>query len=129
MNHWSGIGRLTADLELKTSKHDNSKRYTYGTLAVIRPYNSDFTDFFHFTAFNETAAGMSKWLAKGNRIGVEGYFKQVMKDTRNGEKYQTYELIIERWEFADDKRKNSAAKDEPPPDDGLDEITDDRIPF
>ncbi|MDB8564272.1 single-stranded DNA-binding protein [Turicibacter sanguinis] len=68
------VGRTTRNIELKENR--NRTHYVQFTLAVNRPYKdeqgSQQTDFIHCIAWNKTAETVSKYVSKGNLIGVEG---------------------------------------------------------
>ena len=68
------VGRTTRNIELKENR--NRTHYVQFTLAVNRPYKdeqgSQQTDFIHCIAWNKTAETLSKYVSKGNLIGVEG---------------------------------------------------------
>lgn len=127
MNNWTAIGNITTDLELKGDPNFTRKQYVNGVLAVLDPFDTSQTDFFRFVVFGTTAANMVRWLSKGNRIGVEGRVKNDNYTDKNGVKHYGTKVIIERWYFADGKRKGSV-KEETPPDDDYD-IGDGGFPF
>lgn len=78
MNSVNMVGRLTADLELKT-KGQNS--YCQFSIAVDRGVSKEkITDFFNCVAFNKTAEILSQYVKKGDQIAISGRMETSKKD-------------------------------------------------
>ena len=130
MNNFQLSGYLPFDLELKESA--GGVKYTRGCINVQHQTKNGTTHFsFRFVAFGKVAEAMTAWLGKNRKVLLEGHHEENRyTDPKTGEKRSSVEFFVERWEFAGDMRdKKEPAKKETPPDDGLDDITDDRIPF
>lgn len=95
LNTWTGVGRITADPELKTTSGGVS---VIGfTLAVDRSYAKDGnrqTDFIPCTAFRATADFIAKWAHKGDVVGVTGALQSRKYDDKDGNKRTAYEVLI-----------------------------------
>ena len=74
MNNVALVGRLTADVELRTA---GDKAFAMFTVAVNRPFKNKETneydaDFIRCKAFGGTAEFIAKFFGKGKPIGVAG---------------------------------------------------------
>ena len=70
INHTILVGRTTKDLELKYST--SNKAFMKFTIAVNRTFGEKETDFINCIIFGTQAENMSKYVSKGNLIGIEG---------------------------------------------------------
>lgn len=127
LNHVVLIGRLTRDLELKTTQSGIS---TCGfTLAVDRNYvrqgEERKADFISCVAWRQTAEFITKYFRKGSLIAIEGSIQTRSWSDNEGKKHYVTEVIVERTHFAESKRE-AASLGEPivPPD-----INDEDLPF
>ena len=136
MNKVILIGRTTSDIELKTLSNENV--VTNFCLAVDRDVSKDGekeTDFIDVTAWNKTAEFLSKYIAKGRKIAIEGRLKTNLYEDKEGKKRKSTVVVANRVEFADGRpstesiQKNTGAESAPLPD-GYDEIDDEEdLPF
>lgn len=106
MNKVIMTGRTTADIELKQTQSGVSVA-TF-SLAVKRNFKTNDTyesDFFNCVAYRETAETISKYVSKGELIGVEGRLQtRNYTDKENRKKYVT-EIIVEKFEFLQAKKE------------------------
>lgn len=87
MNNVILIGRITKDIEIKTST--GGKPYTQFTLAVNDFFGGEKqTQFIPCSAWNNQAENMARFLKKGSQIAVEGSIN-VRTDNKNGQ-FTTY---------------------------------------
>lgn len=125
MNHFCGIGRLTKDPDIKVANNDlKIARYT---LAIDRM--KDGTDFISCVAFGKSAEFAEKYLNKGMKIAIEGRIQTGSYD-KNGQKFYTTDIIVDRHEFCERKGENAPSA----PDDvdsfmNIPEGIDDEMPF
>ncbi len=127
MNKVNFIGRIVKDFELKTVGKD-MKNTTF-TIAVDRTYKKDGqpdADFFNIVAWGKTAEFISKWFAKGVRIGVSGRIQNKNWEDKEGKKHYATEIIAEEVYFADGKKDVGTNFDAPP---SAAEVDDDTLPF
>jgi single-strand DNA-binding protein len=97
-----GIGRLTREIELKSSTSGTS--YLANSIACDRKYSKEkVTDFFNIKAFGKVAEGMDKWLHKGSKIFIEGDIQVDEYTDKNGIKKSTTSIVVSSWEFAEGK--------------------------
>jgi single-strand DNA-binding protein len=96
MNSCNFTGRLTADVELKTSA--NNIPVASFALAVKRPMVKDTTDFINFTAWRSTAEYLAKYAKKGDVVAVTGVLTQRNWEDRDGNKRTSFEVVCNNAE-------------------------------
>ena len=87
MNKWIGMGRITKDIDLQTTK--TGTEYAKFTVAVNRKKDKNGeqkADFVDCTAWGKTAAFVQKYFKKGDGIVVEGRFESDTYDAKDGTK-------------------------------------------
>jgi len=132
MNKWTGIGRVTKDIELK--KTPNGKSVATFTLAVNRRTQDDGADFIQCVAWNKTAEILSQYVRKGHRIGVTGHISTRNYES-NGRTVYVTEVVVEEMEFLESKTSSEAQKQPYKSDNDNHEemsdygISDDDLPF
>jgi len=102
MNKVIMIGRLVADPEVRYSKDRAIARYR---LAVDRQFKQEgqpTADFISCVAFGKSGEFAAKYLKKGMKIAVEGSI-QTGSYEKEGKKYYTTDIIIDRHEFVESK--------------------------
>ena len=104
MNKVILTGRLTKDIEVKTTSND--KEYCSFTIAVDRRFKdadgNRQADFISCTAWNKTAEFLGKYFHKGSRIGICGSI-QTRSYEKDGQKVFVTEVLVEEAEFLDSK--------------------------
>lgn len=106
MNRVCLSGRLTADVELKTSS--SGKSYSRFSLAVDRLGKDAGADFINCTAFGRTAEVISQYTRKGDKIVVSGRI-QTGSYERDGRKVGTFDVVVDEVELPP-KRKEETKK-------------------
>lgn len=126
MNNVFLSGRLTKDIELKTSSTGNY--YTNFILAVKRNYSKDEVDFISCTAFNKTAELLYNYFQKGSALIVKGSINV----TNSNDKYYT-KVLVSNIEFmlnnTDNNKNNSMKNKQEFIDDDIEVVYDDNYPF
>lgn len=115
-------GRLTKDVELRQSGETAIARFS---VAVDRMKEG--ADFFNCVAFNKAGETISKYMAKGSKIVIQGHV-QTGNYEKDGHKVYTNDVIVDRFEFGSYKEKTEEAK----ADDGfinIPEGIDEDLPF
>ena len=102
-------GNTTKDAEIRTT--NDGLAIARGTIAVKRM--KDGTDFINFVAFGKTAELIEKYVPKGKKILIEGYW-QTGSYEKDGKKVYTNECLVDSLEFLDKKEAT------PPPIDSND---------
>lgn len=114
MNKVILTGNLTRAPELRYSI--NGLAITKFGIAVNRPFSkNDEVDFFNVVAFGKTAEFCTKYFDKGRRAIIEGRFQTSNYTDKDGNKRTSYDVIVDNIEFADSKKKDNAADEDPPP--------------
>lgn len=109
MNKVCLIGRLTKDIELKTTQ-SNVKVANF-TLAVNRRFvkegQEQTADFINIIAWGKIAEFCDKYFGKGQQIGISGRIQTRTWDDDQGKKHYITEVVAEEVDFADGKKTNS----------------------
>lgn len=122
MNKIQLIGRVTRDIELKTSQSGVSMaRFT---LAVNR-IKKDEADFINCLAFNKTAEILSQYVKKGHRLGVSGQL-QTGKYEKDGVTHYTADVICDQVDLIEPKGSGEAPAN---PEPAFKEVDDGELPF
>lgn len=93
MNYISLIGRTTDDITLRQTQAGHT--VANFSLAVKRPYKKDETDFFNVIAWNKQAEILSKFVKKGNEVGVSGHLENRSYE-KDGQKRYITEVVVEK---------------------------------
>lgn len=132
-------GRLTRDPELKALP--SGSHVINFSVATNRDWKVDGVkkeevEFHNCVGFGKMAEVIQKWVKKGDKILINGRLKtQGWEDKDSGKKMYRTEVVIEDFMFGDNPKKDGSAKksssDTPIeyPDEDLDEINPDDIPF
>lgn len=110
MNKCVLIGRVTTDIELKTTA--GGKSVTTFNLAVDRRTKDEGTDFLPVVAWNKTAEITSRYVKKGNRIGVIGRIA-TRNYEKDGKKVYVTEIVADEIEFLESKSEHVATEKQP----------------
>lgn len=102
MNRTELVGRVTKDIELKTTQTGTS--IVRFSLAVPRRKKDDGADFINCVAYAKIAELMSQYVKKGDRIGVTGRI-QTGSYERNGSKIYTTDVVTDGVEFLMERTK------------------------
>lgn len=102
MNNWSGIGRLTKDIELKYMQ-GSGKAIAKFTVAINREYKNASggydADFINCLAFDKRAELIAKYFKKGSQIALKGRIQTGSYDAQDGTKRYTTEILVEGITF------------------------------
>ena len=130
MNRFIGIGRTTADIELRYTPQTQTAVGTF-TLAIPRQKKEDGSDFIRCKVWGKRAEVMSKYVLKGHKVGISGRIETGSYKNRDGATVYTTEVIVDDFEFLEPR---SQAVSQPPQQsfndlpDGYDQVDDD-LPF
>lgn len=110
LNHWIGIGRLTAAPELKT--FPDGTFTTSFSIAVERDYKTQAgerpTDFINIVAHKKLAEMICKYFGKGNLICIEGSINVRNYTAKDGTKRYVTEVVASKAHFTGEKRAEQA---------------------
>ena len=107
MNKWIGMGRITKDIELQTTK--TGTEYCKFTVAVDREKDKNGdkkTDFVDCTAWNKTAAFVQKYFKKGDGIIVLGRFESDKYTGKDGISRTNWSVNVREVYFPASKGKS-----------------------
>ena len=100
MNKWTGVGRITKDIEVNYGAASQTAVCKF-TVAIDDGYGEKKrTNFINVIAFGKTAEACEKYTGKGLRVAVEGKI-QTGSYEKDGKKVYTTDIIAERVEFID----------------------------
>ena len=102
MNNFNCIGRVTKDLEVKTSQGGTA--VLNNTVAINRPFKNKQTgereaDFINFVAFGKTAEIIAQYHQKGSLIGLSGRMQSRSYQNSNNQKVFVTELVVNEMHF------------------------------
>lgn len=124
INQWVGMGRLTADPEIRYTKEEQKPVARY-TVAISR--DRDEADFVRCTAFDRHAEFAEKYMHKGGKYCIAGRIhtgNYIDKET--GKRVYTTEIYVTNQDFASGSRPAEPASEEFVPISGEEE---DQPPF
>jgi single-strand DNA-binding protein len=131
MNKVVLIGRLSKDVELRTTT--SGKSVATFTLAVNRDYKNAEgkydADFITCVAFEQRAETISKFVSKGDRLGVSGKINTRNYEKSDGSKAYVTEIVVDGFEFLESKKDKPVAPKIDVEVDDFDEIDDEDLPF
>ena len=104
MNVWCGTGRLTKDVDVRTSQ--DGLTISRFTVACDRKYKKDEqkADFISCVAFGNTAVFIEKYFIKGMKIEIEGRI-QTGSYEKDGVKHYTTDIVCESVAFGESKKR------------------------
>jgi single-strand DNA-binding protein len=106
MNKAILMGRLTRDPETRYTDGETPLAISHYTLAVPRQRaykTGDDADFIKCSAFGRTAEFAEKYLNKGMKIVVVGHIRTGSYTNRDGNKVNTFEVVVEENHFCESK--------------------------
>jgi len=109
MNNWTGIGRLTKDVELQYASTGTAiATFTVAINRKFKNQNGEYdADFIRCKAFRKTAEVLSEHTSKGAQIGLEGTIQTGKFDNQEGKTIFTTDVIVNSFTFIDSKKKQS----------------------
>lgn len=109
-------GRLTKDPEARQTANGSMARFT---LAVDRIGKDKNADFIPCVAFGKTADSAATYLHKGTKIALDGRIQTGPYTNKEGVKVYTTDVIVNHWEFCENKQQDRPREEEKKPD-GMD---------
>lgn len=133
MNKWIGNGRLTKDIELKTSQ--TGMEFCKFSIAVDRRAKKGeekISDFVTVAAFGKTAAFLAQYFHKGDEIIVSGRLESEKWTDKSGNARVNWNVLAEDIEFGRKKSDRSGPGDSnsgSSGSDGLTDVSSEDLPF
>jgi len=113
MNRFIGMGRITADPEVRYTQ--NNVSIAHFTLAINRkgkPQDGQPTaDFIKIVAFKTTADFIGKYFKKGMQVLVEGQLRNNDWTDKEGNKRRDSEILADAVYFAEGRKNDSDRQD------------------
>ena len=111
MNKVIEIGRSVSDVELKqTSSGTSAVEFRIAVKRTYKNANGEIeSDFFNCVSFGKTAELISKYVKKGDLIGIDGKLQTRNYTNREGKKVYITEIVIEQVEFLQSKKQDGQA--------------------
>ena len=124
MNKVIIIGRNTKDIELKqTTSGISVIEFSIAVKRSFKNANGEYeSDFFNCVAFSKSAEIISRYVNKGDQIGIEGRLQTRNYTNGEGRKIFVTEIIVENFEFLQSKKQeesNSTELEDYPTDNDL----------
>ena len=108
MNKIIIMGRVTKDIELKTTENGNS--VSTFSVAVDRDFTpkgqEKKTDFINCVAWRNTAEFVSKYFHKGSMIALEGSLQSRGYTDKEGKNRTVFEVVADKVHFCGSKQNN-----------------------
>lgn len=123
MNKVILTGRNTKDIELRqTPSGVSAIEFSIAVKRTFKNANGEYeSDFFDCIAYNKLAETISKYVKKGDQVGIEGRLQKRNYTNKEGKKVYVTEIVAENVEFLQSKKQDEPKFEE------LDETDD--IPF
>ena len=121
MNKILIIGRNTKAVELRQTPSGTSVvEFSVAVNRTFKNANGEReSDFFNCIAYNKTAELISKYVNKGDQVGIEGRLQTRNYTTTEGKKVYVTEIIVENIEFLQAKKQEEPNYEEVDPDDDI----------
>ena len=130
MNRVMLSGRLTKDVEIRTSVDLSIAKFSLAVDRKVKKGEEKKADFINCTCFGNQATFVEKYFHKGDGINIEGRIQTGSYKNKDGNTVYTTDVICDSVEFP--LSNKSAAKSEAKQDnDGFENIPDDidSLPF
>jgi single-strand DNA-binding protein len=107
MNKVIIIGRNTKDIELRqTTAGTSVAEFSIAVNRAFKNANGEReSDFFNCIAFSKLAETISKYVKKGDQIGIEGRLQTRNYTNKEGRKVYITEIVVENVEFLQSKKQ------------------------
>ena len=112
MNKTFLTGNLTKDVE--TRETASGALMAKFSVAVKRPYSKDETDFFDCTAWRSLAEICGKYLKKGSKVALVGYFTSRSYEDNQGIKRKVWDFNCEEMEMLSSNQAQPQTQEEQP---------------
>lgn len=127
LNQISIMGRLTKDPELRyTSNNTPVAAFTIACDRDVSSNGEKQTDFFNCVAWRATGEFVSKYFTRGALISLIGRLQMRSYESRDGERRQTVEIVVDKAYFCGEKKKEDVPAKKPK---FIDVDDDEQLPF
>lgn len=106
MNKIVVSGRFVKEHDLKYSQL--GKAILNNSIAVTDGYgDKKQTYFFNVTVWDKLAENLAQFTTKGSRVLISGKLQQRSYETKEGEKKQSIDIVVNEFELLDQKKQDS----------------------
>ena len=107
MNKVIIIGRNTKDIELRQTPSGTSAiEFSVAVKRTFKNAHGEYeSDFFNCIAFSKLAETISRYVKKGDQVGIEGRLQTRNYTNKEGKKVYITEIIVENIEFLQTKKQ------------------------
>ena len=112
MNKVFLVGRITRDLELKTTASGHP--YVFFTVAVNRlplPNGERVADFISCVAWNRQAENLSRFMRKGGLVGIDGKLQTRTVQNPDGSNRTVMEVVCDNITFLEARSQNDQVQE------------------
>lgn len=107
-------GRLVKNIEIRYTQ--NNIAVTQFTLAITRKFknaNGDYeSDFINCVAYKSTAELLSKYVKKGDLLGIEGRIQTRNYENEEGKRIYITEIVVDSIDFLQSKKEEKSPVNE-----------------
>jgi len=109
MNHFTLLGRLTRDPELKNVGTNNVATVSVAYTEKFKVGNEtkEWTSYLDAKIWGKTAINFAEYHSKGSLVLLEGSLKQERWEGNDGAKHSKVILNVSRWHFVGGKKSDS----------------------
>lgn len=108
MNVFTGVGRLTKDVELKHTGHGTA--YTRVTLAIgdgIFKDGKEGVNFIPLLIWQKAAENAAKYLKKGSLVSIKGRYQSSSYQGQDGKTAYSHDIVVEDIRYLDKKETST----------------------
>ena len=108
MNKIIIFGRLTKDPQITATENSMMARFSIADDKKFKREGHPQTNYFNCVAFGKNAESIQKYFSKGRCILVTGRIDMDSYE-KNGQKINTFSVMVEEWSFGGDRPSESPA--------------------
>ena len=116
MNKVIITGRNTKDIELRqTTAGTSAIEFSVAVKRAFKNANGEYdSDFFNCVAFKNTAELISRYVGKGDMLGIVGRLQTRNYTNKEGKKIYVTEIVVEEVEFLQTKKQEEPTNADTP---------------
>ena len=106
-NNFSGIGRLTKDIEIRRAGDNPVCDFTIAINRFVKDKDHPMSDFIDCVAWNKNAENIGRFFHKGDRIAVSGRVQVDNYEDKDGVKRKSWKVQVADFDFIESKKSQS----------------------
>lgn len=115
MNNFTGVGRMTADADLRYTAQ--GKAVANFRIAINRPFKNqqgeNEADFINAVTWGKQAENLAQYMSKGSRIGIVGRLQTRTYENKNGQTVYVTEVFTSEIQFLESKQQQDRPSTQP----------------